>query len=61
MTNKYRDTCKELPLCRVLGHLRAIARRMRDDKEFERELVRRYEQLVTQGDHETSSNTGPTR
>jgi hypothetical protein len=65
MTNKYRDICKGLSLSRVLGHLTAITLRHKQDKEFERELIIRYEQLVTgtQSDqtNPTSRDTGPTR
>lgn len=59
--SKFKELCSELDLDRVLGHMRAMTQRHRDDKEFEHELILRYEQLVTEGDKklgkETSNNT----
>jgi len=47
--SRFKELCNNLPLDIVLGHMRAMTQRHRDDKEFDRELRLRYEQLVTEG------------
>lgn len=59
--NKYKQIVKHLSLDEVLGHMRAMTQRRRDDQQFEKHLIIRYEEIVTNEDQRSSSHTRSSR